>query len=100
EADAFARRHFDWIRRQQSKARTRAVAPEKQQLLRTLAKQSLPQRLRELAAVHNLTVTRVTVRNQRSRWGSCGRNGHICLNWRLVVMPDWVRDYVIIHELM
>jgi predicted metal-dependent hydrolase len=42
----------------------------------------------------------VSVRNQRSRWGSCSPNGHICLNWRLVTMPDWVRDYVLIHELM
>ena len=34
------------------------------------------------------------------RWGSCSPNGHICLNWRLVLMPDAVRDYVLIHELM
>jgi predicted metal-dependent hydrolase len=45
-------------------------------------------------------VTRVSIRNQRSRWGSCGPDGHICLNWRLVRMPPAVRDYVIVHELM
>ena len=49
---------------------------------------------------HGLTVSRVSIRNQRWRWGSCSRNGHICLNWRLVTMPDSVRDYVLIHELM
>lgn len=54
----------------------------------------------ELAALHGLSVPRVSVRDQRSRWGSCGRDGHICLNWRLVQMPAHVRDYVIIHELM
>ncbi len=54
----------------------------------------------ELAARHDLSVSRVSVRNQRWRWGSCNRNGHICLNWRLVTMPDWVRDYVMLHELM
>ena len=47
-----------------------------------------------------LAVSRVSVHNQRTRWGSCGRNGHICLSWRLTLMPDWVRDYVMIHELM
>ena len=57
-------------------------------------------RLLELAARHDLSVSRVSVRNQRWRWGSCNRNGHICLNWRLVTMPDWVRDYVMLHELM
>ena len=49
---------------------------------------------------HGLQVSRVSVRNQRSRWGSCSPSGHICLNWRLVLMPDDVRDYVLIHELM
>jgi len=64
------------------------------------AKRELPPRLLELAAQHGLAVARVSIRNQRWRWGSCSRNGHICLNWRLVTMPDWVRDYVLIHELM
>jgi predicted metal-dependent hydrolase len=68
--------------------------------LRNRAKRELPDRLLELAARHALTVTRVSVRNQRWRWGSCSRNGHICLNWRLVQMPHAVRDYVMIHELM
>jgi hypothetical protein len=60
----------------------------------------LPPRLLELAAQQGLAVARVSVRNQRSRWGSCGRDGHISLNWRLVQMPEWVRDYVLVHELM
>jgi predicted metal-dependent hydrolase len=45
-------------------------------------------------------VKHVTVRNQRSRWGSCSANGVISLNWRLVQTPDSVRDYIIYHELM
>lgn len=71
-----------------------------QQELVARARRILPARVIELAAFHGLTVTRVSIRNQRWRWGSCSRNGHICLNWRLVAMPDSVRDYVIIHELM
>jgi predicted metal-dependent hydrolase len=68
--------------------------------LRDRAKGELPRRLLELSAQHGLTVSRVTIRNQRWRWGSCSRRGHICLNWRLVEMPEPVRDYVLIHELM
>jgi predicted metal-dependent hydrolase len=68
--------------------------------LRERAKAELPPRLLELAAQHGLAVSRVSIRNQRWRWGSCSRSGHICLNWRLVTMPDSVRDYVLIHELM
>lgn len=68
--------------------------------LRILAGKELPDRVCELAAHHNLTVRRVTVRNQRSRWGSCSRRGTISLNWRLIQAPEFVRDYIILHELM
>jgi predicted metal-dependent hydrolase len=53
----------------------------------------------ELAGLHHLPVQRVTVRNQRSRWGSCSRRGTISLNWRLVQTPCFVRDYLVLHEL-
>ena len=54
----------------------------------------------ELAALHNVSVHRITVRNQRSRWGSCSRQGTISLNWRLIQAPDHVQEYIILHELM
>lgn len=68
--------------------------------LRRLAARELPVRVFELAALHHLPAQRVTVRNQRSRWGSCSAGGTISLNWRLVQTPDEVRDYIIYHELM
>ena len=64
------------------------------------AKIELPGRTWELAALTGMDVKHVTVRNQRSRWGSCSANGTISLNWRLVQTPDFVRDYIIYHELM
>ncbi|MGH7945579.1 MAG: M48 family metallopeptidase [Opitutaceae bacterium] len=64
------------------------------------AKIELPARTWELSAVTGVDVKLVTVRNQRSRWGSCSANGTISLNWRLVQTPDFVRDYIIYHELM
>ncbi len=68
--------------------------------MRTVANTELPARCRDLAHAHGLTVSRVTIRNQRSRWGSCSSRGAIALNWRLVQMPPDVSDYVILHELM
>lgn len=101
EADAFALRHLDWIARQRARLPAVPALPaEERRVLIRRAKQELPARLMQLAARHGLTVSRVSIRNQRSRWGSCGRDGHICLNWRLVRMPEWVRDYVMTHELM
>jgi len=76
------------------------LRPAVERHLWRLAARELPPRVLELAAAHAQTVTRVTVRNQRSRWGSCSRRGAISLNWRLVQMPPAVRDYIILHELM
>jgi predicted metal-dependent hydrolase len=65
-----------------------------------LAAVELPPRVMEFATQHGLTVRRITVRNQRSRWGSCSRRGTVSLNWRLIQTPPFVRDYIILHELM
>lgn len=100
EADAFARRHADWIARQRARFTAPLQGVEEQRRGRAAAAATLPSRLLALADAHGLRVSRVSIRNQRTRWGACGRDGHITLNWRLVLMPDAVRDYVLIHELM
>ena len=83
-----------------STAQRLPYAPEAVKELRQQAARELPAQLLRLAEHHGLQVSRVSVRNQRSRWGSCSPSGHICLNWRLVLMPEGVREYVLIHELM
>jgi predicted metal-dependent hydrolase len=100
EAEAFVQRNVDWILKQRTHAHLHQHPIENDRGCREQARHELPKRLLELAASHGLVVTRVSIRNQRSRWGSCGRDAHICLNWRLVLMPPHVRDYVLIHELM
>jgi predicted metal-dependent hydrolase len=106
EARQFAERQREWIDKHralaaQEQARVReTAAPDVEREWRARAARELPARLLELAAVHGLTVVRISVRNQRWRWGSCSRSGHICLNWRLAQMPPSIRDYVMLHELM
>lgn len=75
------------------------LRPEVEWHLRRLAAIELPARVWELSEFHRIPVRRVTVRSQRSRWGSCSRSGTISLNWRLVQTPVSVRDYLILHEL-
>jgi len=107
EARAFAERERRWIEKERRRlaeerlsGRWDEIAPDVERKLRLQAKRELPPRLLALAAEHGMTVSRISVRDQRWRWGSCSPNGHICLNWRLVQMPESVRDYVLIHELM
>jgi predicted metal-dependent hydrolase len=76
------------------------LRPAIEKHLRALAVKELPARAHEFVARHGLSVRRVTVRSQRSRWGSCSVNGVISLNWRLIQTPLFVRDYIILHELM
>lgn len=101
EARAFVERSSAWIRLQRHKqqsqppAAVRDVAP-----LKRRAAAELPGQLLSLAETLGITVARVSIRNQRTRWGACSSSGAITLNWRLILTPDFVREYVMIHELM
>jgi len=114
---AFAKSQAAWIAREQARRDTHArawtegglvwfrgeqvpSAPGFQERMRGIARVELPARCAALAQEHGITVTRISIRNQRSRWGSCSSRAAIALNWRLVQMPPFVSDYVILHELM
>ena len=75
------------------------VRPEVERYLWRLAQRELPFRVLELAGQHQFEVKGIKVRNQRSRWGSCSRRRTISLNWRLIQVAPFVRDYIILHEL-
>jgi predicted metal-dependent hydrolase len=83
--------------------RVRTVAPDLRLALeaqfKRIAKVELAARTWELAAMHGIQIRRVSIRSQRTRWGSCSTKGTISLNWRLVQAPPAVADYVVLHEL-
>ncbi|MBY0495338.1 MAG: M48 family metallopeptidase [Cyanobacteria bacterium] len=101
EAQAFVERSGAWITTQLRKQQSgpRVIHPNETELRRRASKE-LPPHLLALAKAHGVTVTRISIRNQRSRWGACSASGSITLNWRLILVPDDVREYVMIHELM
>lgn len=68
--------------------------------LQDRARRELPALLLALSDTHGISVPRVSVRNQRARWGACSTSGTITLNWRLIQAPPFVREYVLLHELM
>jgi len=64
------------------------------------AKKKLTNRIKQLALQHGFTYNRLTIRNQKTRWGSCSNKKNINLNVKLVLLPDDLSDYVILHELV
>ena len=64
------------------------------------AEKKLTNRLKQLAVQYGFTFNRVTIRNQKTRWGSCSHKNNISFNMKLVLLPDELVDYVILHELV
>ena len=57
------------------------------------------ERVNHFCKVMDVTVGRITIRNQKTRWGSCSSKGNVNFNYQLYYMPRELMDYVIIHEL-
>lgn len=68
-------------------------------LLREKSKKYFEQRTRELGHIMQTDYGKITIRDQKTRWGSCSRTNNLNFNWRLIFMPLPVTDYIIIHEL-
>src|SRR5688500_17102883 len=67
--------------------------------MRAEAKRELTERVAARAAEMGIMPTRVTVRDQRTRWGSASRRGTLSFSWRLLMCAPHVLDYVVVHEL-
>ncbi len=70
-----------------------------EEALRLEAKRFLPGRLAQLAQQHTTAYNNVTIKNLKSRWGSCSGRNNINLNLHLMRLPDELIDYVLLHEL-
>lgn len=68
--------------------------------LRIYARGCLRERLTALSEKHGLSFNRLFIRSQRTKWGNCSTLNNISLNWRLVRVPEYVCDYVLLHELL
>ncbi len=75
------------------------IRPFLERWLRKQAESIIPVRVSRLNEEWKFRYSSITVRNQRTRWGSCSRKGALSFNWRLVILPMEVADYLICHEL-
>lgn len=75
------------------------VRAQLRHILSKLALERIAERLAYYAPRLNVRYGRVTVREQRTRWGSCSSKDNLNFNWKLIMAPPDVLDYVVIHEL-
>jgi hypothetical protein len=102
EIEAALEEHRPWLERQLAVPVVARLGLDRLQLTEEQGRREAHARISLLAqseaAALGVGYRRVTVRNQRSRWGSCSSSGALSFNWRLVLAPHDVLDYVVVHE--
>ena len=96
---AFVEEKAEWIAKHLPKTTVIPFTHEEIRQLAEAAKHDLPQRVQYFAPLIGVSYGRITIRSQRSRWGSCSSKGNLNFNCLLMLCPEAVRDYVVIHEL-
>lgn len=106
EIRRFVSDHTDWIVRNMKREETARRAggaakltPEELEKLAEQARTVIPERVRHYAPIAGVTVNRITIRNQTTRWGSCSAAGNLNFNCLLMLTPLPVVDSVVVHEL-
>ena len=103
----FVESKFDWIEKHLKKLECDMdvlesegmFSEEELKKLVNLAKQVVPEKVAYYARIMNVNYGRIAIRKQRSRWGSCSREGNLNFNCLLMMAPPEVLDYVVVHEL-
>ena len=104
EADLFVESHKDWILSrfaayEKQKAMKRSYTEEEREAGKKLARKVFAEKCRFYAEQMDVTYGTISVREQKTRWGSCSAKGNLNFNWKLVLMPEEILDYVVVHEL-
>ena len=108
EIQHFVRQKSGWIRKHLAKVQTSPVpeihpselmTKEDLQKLAERAAKEIPPRVAHFAPLIGVTYGRITIRNQKSRWGSCSSKGNLNFNCLLMLTPRDIVDYVVVHEL-
>ena len=100
----FVKDHETWILAQQEKLEKyrenmHVITDEERQEGISQAKKIFPERTAYFAERMGVTYNRITIREQKTRWGSCSSAGNLNFNWKLVLMPSELLDYVVVHEM-
>jgi len=100
-AQKFVEQKINWIKKHSNNMKELIQkSKELPKIDKEEARDKLGKRLSELAMEHNFQYNRVSIRNQRTRWGSCSSKDNISLNMKLLHLPNQLIDYILLHELV
>ena len=102
--ETFVRQHEDWLQRKvteqkEHKSALPLPAPEEEYAYREQARRVLTEKTAYFAKLMGVTYGRISIRGQKTRWGRCSAKGNLNYNWKLMLCPEEVQDYVVVHEL-
>jgi len=105
DAEHFVLSKSEWIKRQLNRfAGSQSVVDEYAGRIKDLdfdaAAAGIRERLAELAEKFGFNYNRLTIRSQKTRWGSCSVKNNLSLNIKLALLPDELRDFILVHELV
>jgi predicted metal-dependent hydrolase len=104
-ADDFILQKSDWLMKKinyfQNEGRSLIPAPNEKDYLKyhNLALEIVEKKVARYNDFYNFPFQKISVRNQKSRWGSCSREGNLSFNYRVIFLSEKLSDYVVIHEL-
>lgn len=104
EAVDFAKQHENWLAKNYAKVVNRkesrpAYRPEEIEEYKEKLRPVLEHRAAYYAGMMRVNYQKITIKDQKTRWGSCSAKGNLNFNWKLFLMPPEILDYVLVHEL-
>jgi hypothetical protein len=99
DVEEFVQRHAAWIEKRIGNASAQRHRGREGYLrLREAAREVAHRRLEHYRSLYGLSYAAVRVRDQRTCWGSCSKKKNLNFNYRIAILPERLRDYVIFHE--
>ena len=104
EINKYIDNHMDWINgalalQKEKNESIKYLTDEEIQQCIEKANDVLPQKTLEFAKMMDVDIKKISIKSLKCKWGSCSSDGHIILNYKIMLAPQSVWEYVIIHEL-